>query len=82
MKYPVYAVRDKLAGFGALEVSLNEQTMIRTFSARINNDSNLAFSPSDYDLYKIGEYNVDTGEFKPVMPEFVKAGLDVYGERK
>lgn len=82
MIYPVYSVRDKLAGFGQPEVSLNEATMVRAFSQRINTNSVLEYSPSDYDLYKIGTFNVDTGEFKAIMPEFVRAGLDVYGEHK
>lgn len=82
MIYPVYSVRDKLAGFGMPEVSLNEMTAIRAFSQKINENSVLQYSPSDYDLYRIGDFNVDTGEFKGIMPVFVKAGLDVYGDGK
>lgn len=82
MIYPVYAVRDKLAGFGAPEIALNDSMMIRSFGQRINNESLYQYSPSDYDLYRIGTYNVDTGEFKAIMPEFIKSGLEVYGEKK
>lgn len=75
MKYPVFSVRDKLAGFSAPELSLTEDTMKRTFAHRINNDSNLLFSASDYDLYKVGEWDVDSGQMTPCLPEFVIAGI-------
>lgn len=80
MKYPVYAVRDIKAGFGAPEVSLNEGTMVRTFSQRINQEGSvLAFAPKDYSLFRIGDYDTDSGKFDPVLPEFVIEGVDVYG---
>lgn len=77
MTYPVFSVRDRLAGFSAPELSLNKETMKRTFADRVNNDSHLLFSAADYDLYQIGEFNVDSGEFKAIMPEFVVSGNSV-----
>lgn len=81
MKYPVYAIRDLKAGFGQPIVSLNDQTMIRTFSVKINQIDEMSFAPADYQLFKIGTFDTDSGAFDPQLAEFVISGSDVYGDK-
>lgn len=83
MKYPVYAMRDVKAGFGLPEISQNDATMKRTFAYRINNiGTEMAYAPNDYSLYKIGEYELDTGSLIPCMPEHICDGVDCVGDSK
>ena len=80
LNYPIYAMRDVKAGFGNPELSLNDATMKRTFAMRINQiGTEIAFSPADYSLYKIGEYEIETGKLIPMMPELVCEGVDCVG---
>lgn len=83
MKYPVYAMRDIKAGFGVPEISQNDATMKRTFSYRLNQiGSEVAFSPADYSLFKIGEYDLDNGALEPCMPILICEGVDCVGDGK
>lgn len=83
MKYPVYAMRDLKAGFGNPEISLNDATMRRTFAYRLNQiGTEMAFSPADYSLFKIGEYEIETGKLIPQLPVLIVEGIDCVGDVK
>lgn len=80
MKYPVYSIRDEKVGFGQPQLQVNEPAMIRQFAYQINEpNSILEFSPKDYSLYEIGEFDTDAGTFTSVLPRFIIAGTEVYG---
>lgn len=80
MKYPVYAYRDVKVGFGQPQLFLNEMVAKRTFQIQINDpDGQLKYNPSDYELYCIGSYETDNGQFDPCVPVFMCNGIDVYG---
>lgn len=84
MKYPVYSIRDKIRNkFGVdLMVQDNDQAALRTFSYIINNPNGLpSFSPSDYDLFKIGSFDCESGQFESILPEFVVNGGSVFVEK-
>ena len=83
MKYPVYSYRDSAAmAFGQPIVEQNEFTAIRGFKYAVNGrEGVMNFSPKDYDLYKIGEFDVEKGELIPIMPELVCSGMSVVGEK-
>lgn len=71
MKLPVYAVRDvKQNSFLAPSVGSNDFVMARSFAESIasRRDPIMAFSPKDFDLYRIGEYDMDTGALTPIAP--------------
>lgn len=82
MKYPIYAVRDIHVGFNQPMTDLNDNCAIRNFTYAINNPQNgvMNFSPKDYDLYKIGEFDTDTGliDHEPV-PVLIVTGQSVFG---
>lgn len=81
MIYPVYSIRDKATAFMPVSVDLNDQSAIRNFSMAVNAGSGpLGFSPADFDLYKVGEFNDQSGEIKPVTPAvFLVNGASLVG---
>lgn len=84
MKYPVYSIRDQKVGFQPqLIVEQSDQSAIRGFSYAINgNEGLMNYSPSDFDLFRVGEFDTETGEFVAVTPVNVCSGISVYGEKK
>lgn len=81
MKYPVYAVRDVHVGFNAPMTDINDQTAIRGFAYAINNSGAdiMNFMPKDYDLYKLAEFDSETGRIEPLdVPQLVVTGTSVY----
>lgn len=82
MKYPVYSIRDVKVAFGTPFVDMNDQTAIRGFSFSVNSKEGiLNANPKDYDLYKIGDFDADSGTIKAFdVPVLVVAGSDVYGK--
>lgn len=81
MVYGVYAYRDIKVGFGAPQLQLNEAVAKRRFAQDVAQEgSPLKFMPGDYELYRIGEYNTDSGELKPIYPSvFICSGISVSG---
>ena len=82
MKYPIFAVRDVHVGFNSPMVDTNENCAIRNFTYAINNPDNgiMHFSPKDYDLYRIGTYDTDSGFIDAeVVPVLVISGQSVFG---
>lgn len=74
MKYPVYSYRDNKTGFGQPIVESNEYTAIRGFKYAVNNNDLMNFSPADYDLYKIGDFDPEKGELVGCVPVLVLSG--------
>jgi hypothetical protein len=82
MKLELYAFRDKFNGFGGIQMYTNEPTAIRDFAQRVNNVPDMVFCPSDYDLYKIGEYDSETAEIKPLLPKMITTGASVIQKKE
>ena len=71
MKFPVYAVRDNKSGqFNSLTVAANDAVITRSFAESVvsGRDPVMAFSPKDFDLYRIGEFEIDKGVLVPLAP--------------
>lgn len=80
MKYPLFSYRDVMVGFMPPQADQSEQTAIRGFSYAINNKEGLMnFSPKDYDLYKVGVFDTESGTIEPCTPVLIVAGTSVYG---
>lgn len=77
MKYPIYSYRDLKVAFGQPIVEMNDQTAIRGFAYAINQNQGLMnFSPKDYDLYRIGEFDAEKGILIPEkVPVLVMSGV-------
>ena len=84
MKYPVYCIRDQKVGFQPqLILEQSDSSAVRGFSFAINgNDGLMNYSPADFDLFRVGEFDTETGTFFPVVPVNVCSGVSVFGEKK
>ena len=82
MKYSIYSIRDKHMGFTQPLLYMNDQLSIRGFANSVNNapvGSDLGFAPGDFDLYKLGTFDTDSGLFDCGIPEFMISGTAVVG---
>lgn len=83
MTYPVYCVRDVKVGFDTrFLIEANDDAARRGFSMAINTTTSMMnYQPSDYELYKIGDFDVESGRFEPTqIPQFLIGGAEVYAK--
>lgn len=83
MKRPVYVIRDALNGFGAPFIDSNDFAAKRNFAFAVNNNGDtMSFSPKDYDLYKLGEFDHESGAFELLpVPVMVCSAVSVINEK-
>lgn len=80
MKYGLYCMQDKAAHhYLAPQCEATEETAVRNFKVSMNRkDLFLFMSPTDFALYKIGEFDDISAEIKLMdSPEFICDGLSV-----
>lgn len=80
----VYCVHDSLSGFMHPILDQNDAMAMRNFSLMINEtNTTMRFSPSDFSLYHIADFDTVSGEILPVVPpEVVCRGDSVGGESR
>lgn len=62
MKFGIYAVRDVKVGFQSISVQPNDAAAVRGFeSTVINSDSVLSTHSEDFSLFKLGEFDAESG---------------------
>ncbi len=67
MVFGIYCVRDVKSGFQTPAAQVNDAVAIRGFaSAVLNSDSVLFTHASDFALYKVAEFDADTGHITPL----------------
>lgn len=82
MRYKIVAIRDNAVdAFGQPNFVLNTGAAIRSFGDEIKrkdaSESNmLAKHPEDFDLYVLGEFDDQVGEFMTNRPERIACGRD------
>lgn len=77
MKYLIYAIKDTKSGFLNPSFEINESIAVRNFKyAMSHEDSLFKFAPSDFELWKIGTYDTDTGYIDDCKPEYITGGKD------
>ena len=78
MKYGIYSIRDSASGvFTAPTIDLTDNSAIRAFSQAANNsDSMMNFCPSDFSLYRVGTFNVESGTIVPLNPPMMLVSAD------
>lgn len=77
MKYPVYVIRDVKVGFDPqFIVQANENAALRGFQFIISNEQSMQGKfPADYELYKVMEFDTDSGTVIPENPpKFIVSG--------
>lgn len=79
MKLGIYAIRDAKTSFMSCTVDYNDESAKRNFAHAVMQESSLmATHPGDYDLYKLGEYDNESGEIFPATPvQFVVGATSV-----
>lgn len=81
MKYGIYSYRDVKCGFMPPQCDQNDAAAIRGFSYAVNNNNLMNFAPKDYDLYKVGEFDVEKGIIEALdVPVIIASGYSVYQE--
>ena len=72
MKFPVYAVRDSLLGFGFPMIRDNDAVASRAFEYDLKVDNSpYAHHPQDFQLYRIGEFDTENGNIKSESPTLI-----------
>lgn len=82
MKYPLYCVRDVKQAFWSPQIEMNDAVAVRNFSFMVNTNNIPAFSPNDFDFYRVGEFDSQKGTIEALdVPEFVCSGSSVFNEK-
>lgn len=71
MKKGIYSLQDRLNGFMSITIDDKDEIAIRGFQhalACAPRDSLFMTNPDDYSLYKIGEFDTDSGQITPIVP--------------
>lgn len=79
MKFGVYSIRDSKTGFLSPTFEVNDQVAMRNFAHAVSNSDSVLFSHArDFDLYKIGTFDSDSGRVMPVeIPVMIISGASV-----
>lgn len=81
MRYKVVAIRDRaIDSFGVPVFVATTGAAIRSFSDEVNRkdeNNNLCKHPEDFDLFLLGEYDDQTGEFDGCRPQQIAVGKDL-----
>ena len=70
MKYGLYSIFDSAAGvFTAPTIDISDASAVRSFQQAIANPSSIMnFKPSDFFLYQVGTFDVETGYVDTLVP--------------
>lgn len=81
MRYKILAIRDRaIDSYGQPFYSASVGGAIRSFSDEVNRvaeNNQLNKHPEDFDLFLLGEFDDQTGEFDVTRPAQVCVGKDV-----
>ena len=79
MKFSIYSVRDKLSGYLNISLERGDALATRNFTTVVNSPDTVLFAnPGDYDLYKVGEFDSESGIIESCVPSFVCSGSSVF----
>lgn len=83
MVNPVFCIRDRKGSWWQPRVEQNEGSARRWFAMLVNNVDPMnpvSFAPHDFELYRIGDFDSETGLFVTVeKKEFVCSGEELVG---
>lgn len=82
MKFPIYSIRDRKSAYGMPILDTNDDTVKRTVYYQAMRDPIMNLHPNDYDIYKIGDMELDSGELIPCQPIFIVCLRDIVNEVK
>lgn len=81
MVYNVYSVQDVKTTFFSPTLDLNDEAAKRNFELMLVDAKGvMKLNPADFRLYRVGEFNVSTGELsRSIVPEFIAGGEEFVG---
>lgn len=79
MIYPVISIRDNKTGYLPVQVDQSVEAAKRNFEFAINKSDSLMYAyAQDYDLFKVGEFDTETGILVTVNPpELICSGYEL-----
>lgn len=79
----VYAIRDARVGFMTPIIEENDACAMRGFeNAVLARDGYFANFASDYDLYRLGSFDSDSGQFDNELPVLLVSGASILTKRE
>lgn len=72
----IYAIKDVKVGFQPPMTMTSDQVAMRAFNGGLKNKEQWPYT-EDYELWKLGEYNDETGELFPQIPAYMMGGKDI-----
>lgn len=79
MKYGLYTIEDKINGFMSINTDVNDPSAVRNFSLAVSQSGSVInHSPSDFALYKVGEFDTESGNIDTIIPpKFIVNGSEL-----
>lgn len=79
MKLYMYSICDKYTNYIFPFPAYSDQAAIRNFSVEINSNPVAKNSPADFDLFKVGSFDTESGIVEAIVPsEHISAGMNVF----
>lgn len=81
MKVYLYAIRDLKSSWMQILEFVNDETAVRGFENAVDRSQDVLFTHrNDFQLYRLGSYDKDTGHIVPEeLPVLILDGKDVVG---
>lgn len=75
----LYAIKDVKSGFSDPCTQVNDAVAARAFEGQIHSISvNLGIPVSDFQLWRLGQFDVDSGMLIPCTPELILDGATLF----
>lgn len=72
MIYGAYSIKDIKSGYLPPNFDINDLCAKRNFEHACSRSDSLFYThPSDYQLFKVGEFDTENGKFTRMTPEFL-----------
>lgn len=69
MIYGLYSIRDAKTGFMPPQLDMNGDSAIRNFEHAVLNPNSLFYThASDYSLWHVADFDIETGQVIPLVP--------------
>lgn len=69
MIYGLYAMRDVKTGFMSPVIEANDEAAVRNFTHTVRQSEGILYTFSqDFSLYRLGDFDSDTGRIAPLIP--------------
>lgn len=74
MIYEMYSIKDELNGFTTPIPILSEEIAKRYFKEQMIINSTMKTCKEDFSIWKVGEFNEETAEYKTMEPKLIERG--------